>query len=173
MSKQQIINRRDFLQMTAMAAVAAQSALHSVPAMAQPKGQRPKNAGDVTVLNPQNRVPVSLIIDDSTCLVNMAHFGIPHFATAWPDKYKQDWRSLPRGKGMPLSLVITTIVFSIWPAFSMTFSIVPDLKPLLFYLPRRSHLCLTTATGAAGASHRKNSLDLSWRIGLNRMHSQA
>ena len=26
------------------------------------------------------RVPVSLIIDDSTCLVNMAHFGIPEFA---------------------------------------------------------------------------------------------
>jgi len=48
------------------------------------------------VLNPCGRVPVSLIIDDSTCLVNLAHFGIPHFAEAFPDNYKQDWRKLPR-----------------------------------------------------------------------------
>jgi len=48
------------------------------------------------VLNPFNRVPVSLIIDDSTCLVNMAHFGIPQFAEVFPDQYKQDWRKLPR-----------------------------------------------------------------------------
>jgi hypothetical protein len=50
----------------------------------------------VEVLNPYNRVPVSLIIDDSTCLVNMAHFGIPQFAEVLPDNYKQDWRKLPR-----------------------------------------------------------------------------
>jgi hypothetical protein len=48
------------------------------------------------VLNPYNRVPVSLIIDDSTCLVNMAHYGIPQFAEVFPDQYKQDWRKLPR-----------------------------------------------------------------------------
>lgn len=48
------------------------------------------------VLNPYNRVPVSLIIDDSTCLVNMAHFGIPQFGEVFPDQYKQDWRRLPR-----------------------------------------------------------------------------
>jgi len=29
----------------------------------------------VTILNPFNRIPVSLIIDDSTCLVNMAYYG--------------------------------------------------------------------------------------------------
>jgi hypothetical protein len=50
----------------------------------------------VEVLNPYNRVPVSLIIDDSTCLVNMAHYGIPQFAEVFPDQYKQDWRKLPR-----------------------------------------------------------------------------
>jgi len=50
----------------------------------------------VEVVNPYNRVPVSLIIDDSTCLVNMAHFGIPQFAEVYPDNYKQDWRRLPR-----------------------------------------------------------------------------
>ncbi|MFC1635371.1 hypothetical protein ACFL5Z_11060 [Planctomycetota bacterium] len=96
MSEQETINRRDLLKMSAMVAVTARTALHSIPAMAQPKGERPRQAADVTVLNPQNRVPVSFIIDDSTCLVNMAHFGIPHFATAWPDRYKQDWRILPR-----------------------------------------------------------------------------
>jgi len=50
----------------------------------------------IEVVNPRNRVPVSLIIDDSTTLVNMAHFGIPQFAEVFPDKYKQDWRKLPR-----------------------------------------------------------------------------
>jgi hypothetical protein len=82
--------------MAAVAATAAGSALRSPPVKAQDRGLRPKQAAGVTVLNPQDRVPVSLIIDDSTCLVNMAHFGIPHFGTAWPERYKQDWRSLPR-----------------------------------------------------------------------------
>jgi hypothetical protein len=94
MNGQNQINRRNFLKTAAIATAGA--ALGSTTASAQPKGLRPDQAGDVTVLNPQNRAPVSLIIDDSTCLVNMAHFGIPHFATAWPDRYKQDWRSLPR-----------------------------------------------------------------------------
>ena len=56
-------------------------------------GEAPLN---VEVLNPRRRVPVSLIIDDSTCLVNMAHFGIPQFGEVFPDQYKQDWRRLPR-----------------------------------------------------------------------------
>ncbi len=63
---------------------------------AQIPGQRPDRAPEIEVLNPRARVPVSLIIDDSTCLVNLAHFGIPHFAEAFPDRYKQDWRALPR-----------------------------------------------------------------------------
>jgi len=50
----------------------------------------------VEVVNPRNRVPVSLIIDDSTTLVNMAHYGIPQFAEVFPENYKQDWRKLPR-----------------------------------------------------------------------------
>ena len=49
-----------------------------------------------TVLNPCARVPVSFIIDDSTALVNMAYFGIPQFKEVFPEKYKQDWRKLPR-----------------------------------------------------------------------------
>lgn len=54
-------------------------------------GSTPK----AVVLNPYNRVPVSLIIDDSTCLVNMAYYGIPQFAEVFPEQYKQDWRKLP------------------------------------------------------------------------------
>lgn len=50
----------------------------------------------VEVVNPRTRIPVSLIIDDSTTLVNMAHFGIPQFAEVFPANYKQDWRKLPR-----------------------------------------------------------------------------
>lgn len=95
MNTQNKINRRSFIK-TAIAAAGAASVLNESPVFAQPKGLRPNQAEDVNVLNPQNRVPVSMIIDDSTCLVNMAHFGIPHFATTWPDRYKQDWRSLPR-----------------------------------------------------------------------------
>jgi len=49
------------------------------------------------VLNPRMRVPLSFIIDDSTCLVNMGRFCMPQFATAWPgrDEYKRPWRSWP------------------------------------------------------------------------------
>ena len=96
MYNQKILSRRDFMKITALATAGAASVIRSRPAVAQDKGQRPTQADAVTVLNPQNRVPLSFIIDDSTCLVNMAHFGIPHFATAWPDRYKQDWKSLPR-----------------------------------------------------------------------------
>lgn len=76
-----------------LAALALQA---SSTAAAQELGQRPERDETVEVLNPRNKVPVSLLIDDSTCLVNLAHFGIPHFAEAYPDRYKQDWRSLPR-----------------------------------------------------------------------------
>lgn len=48
------------------------------------------------VVNPRNRVPVSLIIDDSTTLVNLAYYGIPQFAEVFPENYKQNWRKLPR-----------------------------------------------------------------------------
>ncbi|NND05028.1 MAG: hypothetical protein HKN87_01495 [Saprospiraceae bacterium] len=50
----------------------------------------------VEFLNPLNRVPVSFIIDDSTALVNLAYYGIPQFQEVFPDRYKQDWRSLPQ-----------------------------------------------------------------------------
>ncbi len=55
-------------------------------------------ANDVQVIHPRGRVPLSFVIDDSTCLVNMGHFCMPQFAEAWPDReiYKQPWREWPR-----------------------------------------------------------------------------
>lgn len=64
--------------------------------VANPYELLPDNQIKAEVLNPFNRVPISLIIDDSTCLVNMAYYGIPQFGEVFPDQYKQDWRKLPR-----------------------------------------------------------------------------
>jgi len=89
------MDRRSFLKSTAAAALATQLGT-PLAAGALPAGERPVKAHGVEVLNPCGRVPMSLIIDDSTCLVNMAHFGIPQFAEVFPDNYKQDWRALPR-----------------------------------------------------------------------------
>jgi len=87
--------RRDFLRATALTGAAAMLGHSGRIAMGQDLGVRPQQDG-VEILNPCGRVPLSFIIDDSTCLVNMAHFGIPQFAEAFPDNYKQDWRKLPR-----------------------------------------------------------------------------
>src|SRR3990172_5274687 len=95
MSAQEGITRRDFVKAAAIAAGGA-ALLNSGRLLAQDKGERPFQAADVKILNPQNRVPISFIIDDSTCLVNLAYFGIPQFAEVWPNNYKQDWRKLPR-----------------------------------------------------------------------------
>ena len=61
-------------------------------------GERPRQDESVTVLNPRMRVPVSLIIDDSTCLVNLNHFAIPQFTTARGEtqEFSQRWREMPR-----------------------------------------------------------------------------
>lgn len=87
------LNRRDLLKAAAVMA----TGLHlPTPLTAQEAGTRPNRAEGVVVLNPLDRVPVSLIIDDSTCLVNLAHFAIPQFAQVFPDQYKQPWKELPR-----------------------------------------------------------------------------
>ncbi len=63
---------------------------------AQVAGERPQQDAAVRVLNPRARVPVSIIIDDSTCLVNLNKFAIPQFAVANPGKYDHyPWRSWP------------------------------------------------------------------------------
>lgn len=88
--------RRDFLKEVVSSAALIGLVLHNSKSNAQEKGERPEQADDVTVLNPQNRVPVSLIIDDSTCLANLAHFCIPQFHEVFAENYKQDWKKLPR-----------------------------------------------------------------------------
>jgi len=80
-------SRRSFVKTAGMAGVAV--AYPEMNILAGPPLQ-------VDVVNPFNRAPVSFIIDDSTCLVNLAHYGIPQFAEVFPDQYKQDWRKLPR-----------------------------------------------------------------------------
>jgi hypothetical protein len=82
------LNRRLFVKTAGLGG----AALASAPLI----NLLPAESFSVEVLNPYNRAPVSLIIDDSTCLVNMAHYGIPQFAEVFPDQYKQDWRKLPR-----------------------------------------------------------------------------
>ena len=82
------ISRRGFIRTAGIGTAAVMtSPLFDLP------GDKEVN---VEVVNPFNRAPVSLIIDDSTCLVNMAYFGIPQFAEVFPDQYKQDWRKLAR-----------------------------------------------------------------------------
>lgn len=97
------LTRRRFLQNTAVTLAGAASAW-SLPtfAPAQEKGERPPPIPNgVTVLNPLNRVPVSLIIDDSTCLVNLNRFAVPQFAEAWQTQrqlgqaYGHNWRDWP------------------------------------------------------------------------------
>ncbi|NOX55042.1 MAG: hypothetical protein GXP27_11525 [Planctomycetes bacterium] len=90
------MTRRAFLERAAAGWAAASLAGKVSALRAQPPGQRPRQDDCVQVLNPQNRVPLSFIIDDSTVLVNLAYFGIPQFAEVFPKRYKQDWRKLPR-----------------------------------------------------------------------------
>lgn len=80
--------RRRFLGTSALAMGA--------PLVAQEPGERPPRDASVTVLNPRSRVPVSIIIDDSTCLVNLNKFAIPQFAAVNPGKYDHyPWKSWP------------------------------------------------------------------------------
>ena len=85
------MHRREFLTTTAaLAATASSPWVRSLTAAAA------ENAVEVTL--PRDRVPLSFIIDDSTCRVNMGHFCMPQFAAAWPDReeYDKPWKSWPR-----------------------------------------------------------------------------
>jgi len=90
------ISRRRFLRHATIGALAASAAADLV---AQQAGERPASAAPgVRVLNPRGRVPVSFIIDDSTCLVNLNKFAIPQFAAAWGDQsnyHRYRWRDWP------------------------------------------------------------------------------
>lgn len=87
------------------------------------KGERPFQAESVRLENPGGGVPVSLIIDDSTCLVNMAYYGIPQFGEVFPNRYQQDWTSLPRE--IPDSFVRRFVRWSREHGVKGKYSIVP------------------------------------------------
>ena len=87
-------SRRSFLS-SSLAVTGAAVGLGTLPLHARQSG----NADElVTVLNPRNRVPLSFIIDDSTCLVNMGHFCMPQFAECYPNRkdYQKPWKTWPR-----------------------------------------------------------------------------
>jgi hypothetical protein len=87
--------RRDFLRTASGAALATSL---SGALQAQVAGDRPARTTDVTILNPRTRVPVGLIIDDSTCLVNLNRFAMPQFNEAFAgatETYHKPWREWP------------------------------------------------------------------------------
>ena len=93
-----VITRRDFLGRIESAAAAGVFGLAGGMS-AQTPGERPIQAAGVLVLNPATRVPVSLIIDDSTCLVNLNRFAMPQFDDAFgghEQAYPRDWRMAGR-----------------------------------------------------------------------------
>lgn len=61
-------------------------------------GERPNQDEGLEVVNPRGRVPISFIIDDSTCLVNLAHYAMPQFSATWPQRndYKKPWWTWPK-----------------------------------------------------------------------------
>lgn len=92
-----LTDRRDFLRLAAGAAVASGLGAFGATS-AQVPGQRPARAAGVSVLGPRSRVPVGLIIDDSTCLVNLNRFAMPQFDAAFSGAaavYHRPWREWP------------------------------------------------------------------------------
>jgi len=89
------LSRRRFLR----SATASSLALAATSGFAQIAGDRPaRAAADVTVINPRARVPVGIIIDDSTCLVNLNRFAMPQFDAAFSGAnktYLRNWREWP------------------------------------------------------------------------------
>jgi len=89
-------SRRRFLAATGL--VTAGASVGALPLLGQVPGDRPKAVHEVAVLNPRGRVPVGLIIDDSTCLVNLNRFAMPQFNTAFAgaaEVYHRNWREWP------------------------------------------------------------------------------
>lgn len=91
-------SRRQFLKTAGTGITTAGFALDASRLFAQSAGDRPSRADGVTVLNPRARVPIGLIIDDSTCLVNLNRFAMPQFDTAMAGAnktYHRNWREWP------------------------------------------------------------------------------
>ena len=91
-------SRRQFLKTAAGAGLAGLSAQRVAVGRGEPAKDVPAPPAGVAVLSPRGRVPLSFVIDDSTCLANLAHFATPQFAAAWPNRaeYKKSWETWPR-----------------------------------------------------------------------------
>lgn len=83
------MHRRKFAAAGSSWFLAAAGATGSVAAQSKPL--------QVAVDLPQGRVPLSFIIDDSTCLVNMGKFCMPQFAATYPKRkdYQKPWQEWP------------------------------------------------------------------------------
>ncbi|MFM7055571.1 MAG: hypothetical protein ACKO2P_01470 [Planctomycetota bacterium] len=98
-------SRRRFLQTAAAASAtmlqpvwSASGPLLNASVQQAPPGERPAQDTALKLLFPRARIPATFIIDDSTCLVNMGHFGIPQFHACYPDRpvYQKPWQTFPR-----------------------------------------------------------------------------
>lgn len=89
-------SRREFLVKSSSTIAGMGLSTSFLPVIVGQESSKP--AADVEVLFPRARVPLSFIIDDSTCLVNMGHFCTPQFQSCYPDRpvYNKDWRKWPR-----------------------------------------------------------------------------
>jgi hypothetical protein len=90
--------RRAFLETAAKTACALNAVAGAGWLRAQEPGERPPRADGVSVVNPRSRVPVGIIIDDSTCLVNLNRFAMPQFDAAFAGanaSYHKAWREWP------------------------------------------------------------------------------
>jgi len=92
------VTRREFVIAGAAAAAAGLGWSPDGAEAQVPPGERSHQEESVEILHPRGRVPLSFIIDDSTCLVNPAHFCMPQFAEVYPNRadYKKPWRTWPR-----------------------------------------------------------------------------
>ncbi len=85
-----VTSRREFLGATTLTALSTVAAI---------RAQEKPSASQLTVSVelPRGRVPLSFIIDDSTCLVNMGKYCMPQFAATYPERqdYQRPWRDWP------------------------------------------------------------------------------
>lgn len=92
------MSRRHFVQRTTQGAVSAALLGAGTSLFAQQPGGRPAQAAEIKIVNPRLRVPVGLIIDDSTCLVNLNRFAMPQFNAAFGGQnktYHRNWKRWP------------------------------------------------------------------------------
>lgn len=88
-------SRRLFLERASLGAMKG-IALGSTIGTAWAQSEKGSDS-NVQVELPRGRVPLSFIIDDSTCLVNMGRFCMPQFAATYPERadYQRPWVEWP------------------------------------------------------------------------------